>query len=256
MIQDGLRAPHRECGDDHRAAPRGGLADDVGERVRGGLAVVSSISVGGFHDDVIGIRHGFRIAHHRIVVPTQVAGEHDPLLAPGDLCGGGAKDVPGTPQHQPRAGGQLHLRVEIHRREHLDGALGIAHRVERQRRLVTAVAVSIGVGGFLLLNLRTVEQDELGHGRSGGAHVDGAAKAILHQSRQVAGVIQVRVRQHHRVDGFCIDRQRPPVLLAQRLQALEQAAVHQQPRSAGGQQVLGSGDGAGTAEAGEREHLP
>ena len=56
---------------------------------------------------------------------------------------------------------------------------------------------------------------------------DGTPKARLQQARQIAGVIEVRVGEHHPVDGGGILRQRRPVTPGQVFSALEKAAIHQ-----------------------------
>jgi hypothetical protein len=81
--------------------------------------------------------------------------------------------------------------------------------------------------------------------------MDRAAEALARQGRQVAAVVDVRMREHHRIDLACGERERLPVAQAQLLQALEQAAVHQHPVALVLEEVFGSGDGAGGAKEGE-----
>ncbi len=68
-------------------------------------------------------------------------------------------------------------------------------------------------------------------------------KAFLHDSRQVAGVIEMGVREHDRVERLHVERRRPPVQFAQRLEPLEQAAIDEHVRAARFEQKLRAGDG-------------
>ena len=116
-------------------------------------------------------------------------------------------------------------------------------------------ALAIGELGVLLLDPGAVEQDQPRHLVAGGGGVDAAAEAVDHQPRQVAAMVQVRMGEHHRVDVARFGGQSFPVQFAQVLQALEQAAVHQDAGVAVAEQMLGTGDGAGTAQAGESRHV-
>ena len=81
-----------------------------------------------------------------------------------------------------------------------------------------------------------------------------AAEALRHEPRQVAAVIEVRVRQDDGVDVLRGDRQVLPVALAQLLQPLEQPGVDEHLRVAGVEQVLRAGDRLRRAEKRDRCH--
>ena len=82
---------------------------------------------------------------------------------------------------------------------------------KRQRRLVLGKALAVGVVGVFLLVVRGVQQQQLGQRLGGRRRIHRPAKAVLHEPRQVADVIDVRVRQHHGVDLRGIERQPLPV---------------------------------------------
>ena len=130
-------------------------------------------------------------------------------------------------------------------------ALGVGHRVQRQRGRMARTAEAVRAAGVFFLQVRAVEQHHLAQVARGGRRVDAAAKALLHQRRQEAAVVEVGVAQHHGVDRRRLDRKRRPVALAQRLVALEQAAVEQDARAAGVDQVARAGDRVGGAEEGD-----
>ena len=74
------------------------------------------------------------------------------------------------------------------------------------------------------------------------------AKPLRDQPRQVAAVIEMRVRQHHRVDRRGRIGSARPVAQPQLLQPLKQPAIDQDPTAAQIEQMLGAGDRAGGSE--------
>ena len=56
----------------------------------------------------------------------------------------------------------------------------------------------------------------------------GPSKPVLDQQRQIAAVIEMGVGEDHRLNVARVDGKRRPVLEAQRLEALKQAAVDQE----------------------------
>ena len=102
-----------------------------------------------------------------------------------------------------------------------------------------------------LLQVRTVPQDDLRDGGSRRAGVDPAGESFAHQPGQITGVVKVGVRDHDGVDARRIDRQWLPVEFPKVLHPLEQAAIQQDSLLAALQQVLGTRDRAGRAQAAE-----
>src|SRR5690606_23793036 len=64
-------------------------------------------------------------------------------------------------------------------------------------------------------------------------------------------VVEVRVREQHRVDARRVDRERLPVSLAKLLQALEQPAVDEQTPGGRLEQVARAGHRAGCSKEGQ-----
>jgi hypothetical protein len=62
------------------------------------------------------------------------------------------------------------------------------------------------------------------------------------------------VREDHRIDGVCGNRQRLPIPLAQLLQTLKQTAVDEYPVASCVEEMLGASDGAGGAQECQRRH--
>jgi hypothetical protein len=112
----------------------------------------------------------------------------------------------------------------------------------------------VGAPRVLLLQPPGVGQHQLAEiGGSRGAE-DAAAEAVRNQPRQQPAVVEMGVRQHHRLHRRRLDRQPRPVPLAQRLQPLEHAAVDEDTMLIDLEQVLGPGNRAGRAEKRQRGH--
>lgn len=71
-----------------------------------------------------------------------------------------------------------------------------------------------------------------------------ASVTLGYQPRQIAGVINVRVRQYHCPQFLERNRQRSPIFQAQFLESLKQTIVDQHLAGRTGEHVLGSGDAA------------
>ena len=116
-------------------------------------------------------------------------------------------------------------RYLVKLREH---GLRFRHGVERERRLVAAVAFFRRKSRVFFLQMGRIGEQHRAKFMSGGIRIDRAAIAVPVQSRQIAGVVNVRVRQQHPVNGRWIDRQLVPIALLQLLRAFEKPAIHQQ----------------------------
>jgi len=105
---------------------------------------------------------------------------------------------------------------------------------------------------LLLQEVGTVTQDDLGRpgGVLSGEHRP--LEAVSDRAGEVAAVVQVGVGEHHGMDRVGIGRQPPPVASSQLRDALEQPAVHHDPRVVGLHQELGSGHRADPAEKAEQ----
>src|SRR3990167_7475035 len=71
----------------------------------------------------------------------------------------------------------------------------IIHCVERLRRRVPRIAMALGETRFLLLQVRTVGQQQLAKLASRRSAVDLSAEPIAHKTRKISGVIDVGVGQ-------------------------------------------------------------
>ena len=71
--------------------------------------------------------------------------------------------------------------------------------------------VSVRLACILFLNVGRIGQHQRAQLLGARRAEDPAPKASGHQPRQVAAVIEMRVRQHDAVDGRGVERQRLPV---------------------------------------------
>ena len=136
----------------------------------------------------------------------------------------------------------------------LDGGLGIGHGVQGLHRLGPgALALLVLPLGVALLDVGRVPQHNAQQlPRETGA-VDVAFKALLHQQGDAAGVVDVGVGDHHRVDVPGVEVQ---LLVVPLVPALLQAAVHQDLRPAALHTVAAAGHGTGCAEKGQFHGAP
>ena len=117
--------------------------------------------------------------------------------------------------------------AEGNRREEFARGLGIGLRIERERGIVLAGSDAVGIGRLFLLESAAVSQEDPDQRRALGGAQHATTKAVAHEPREVAAVVDVGMRDHHIVDGRRIDRERTPVPEPIGLQPLEEAAVDQ-----------------------------
>ena len=117
-----------------------------------------------------------------------------------------------------------------------------------------AVSAALGVFGVFFLQMRGIGEQDVAQLDGRRVGVDRAMKSVAHEPRQIAGVVQVRVRQHAPIERRGFFRKRIPVAQAQFLQPLEQAAIHQQPFAFGFHQIFRARNGSGRAKKCEFRH--
>jgi hypothetical protein len=209
------------------------------------------VAVGGLHNDPVRRCHRYGLAHEQIVRAPHVAREQQGPAFDVEGHGRRAQDVPGAVEGGRHARRDMGRRVkrqvcQAPQRQH-----GVFFGVERLGRLVARGVMPVGEGRALFLDAAAVRQQQLAQvdgGRRGQHH---PFETLANQQRQRARVVQVRVREQHRVNAAGVEGQRLPVHLPQRLPALEQAAVDEQLVTAMFEQVLRAGHRAGCAQEGK-----
>ena len=229
-VEDLLRAPHGEGGDDDVAAPAQGPVDDLGQL--GGVAphlLVVPVAVGGLHDHVVRPLEQHRVPDDGLVDVADVSGEDD-----------GLPHVPFMELHRNGSGAQQVARVGKgggHALAHADllvvlagmdvghGAHGVLHGVDglhkgTARALVAAVVV-LCVGH---LDVGAVHQHDLHEPRGKAGGPDLALEAVLDEHGDAARVVDMGVGHQDVVDGVGLEGQ---LMVVDLVPPLLQAAVDQ-----------------------------
>ena len=138
----------------------------------------------------------------------------------------------------------------------IDALLGVFGGIERDDLLVLLTAVlAVLPLGFHFLNMGRIEQHDLAQVNCGRRGDDLAAEAVTHKLWQTAGMVEVGVRQQHRVDFTRVEIPGQPVTGFHLTATLEESAVDDDLfPSAGFNQVIGAGDAAGGSQAGYFNH--
>ena len=142
-----------------------------------------------------------------------------------------------------------HRAVVADRLQPVERAGGVELGVERQRRSVLRVAVLVGLPRVFFLDVRGVGQHERAQIARARRAEHAPAKALGDEPRQVAAVIEVRVREDDRVDPRRDRWEAPPSCAAAAPSApgrgRSRSRIRRSPRL---EQVLRAGDGAGGSE--------
>ena len=151
--------------------------------------------------------------------------------------------------HEPEAHLRRHLHglAELDRLELPERCLRLVGRIQRQGgRVLGRLHLVVELGVFFL-QMAAVGQHDGAQIDRRRRRIDRPPEALLHQPRNPAAVVQVRMRQDHGLNARRRNRQWLPVALAPFLLPLEQPAVHQHLRAvlARVDQVLGAGHRAG-----------
>ncbi len=141
--------------------------------------------------------------------------------------------------------------VVADRLQQRDRAKRVRLGVQRQGGGVLRVAVPVRVFGILFLNPAGVGKDDAAEILGAGRTEHPAPESLRRQSRKVAAVVQMGMRQDDGIDFAGRHRQILPVALAQFLEPLEQAGVDQHSRRARVEQVFRSRDGPRRPEEGD-----
>jgi hypothetical protein len=212
---------------------------------------VLAVAVRGLHEQHVGRVDETRILEDRSVPPSQVSRKHHAAFwgpIEIELHRGRSQDVARVPEDplDPVGDGiRLSVRPGHELRQH---PLHVLHRVQGLGGLVLGIPKSVGVGRLLFLEIGGVPEENRRQLPRGGRAIDGTLESPMGKEGEVARVVQVRVTQHHRVDGLGVDGGSGPVPEPQLLETLKQPAVQQDAGPVGGDEVFGSGDGAGTAQ--------
>ncbi len=208
-IEDFLRPPHREGGDDHLVVIAVAVGDGFRQFVERGLFVlVIPVAVGAFNEEVIRLLRGDRIVHEESSGAAQIARENQ-------LCGFALfRDrhfQKGRTENMARiAIGHTDARVRfqglaVFHEMKLGGDVpGVFHRVQGFDVLIFGVLSRMPLLllvfplRFHFLNVRAVFEHQPGKGGGRWSAVDGAFEAFMDEARQKARVIDMGMREQNK----------------------------------------------------------
>ncbi len=103
---------------------------------------------------------------------------------------------------------------------------------------------------ILFLQVAGIRQQDFTEIRCRTRTEDWPCKTLLDQQRQVAGMVEMGVREKNRLDPMRINREAIPIAQAQCLEALKQPAIDQKSMAGILNEVLGAGNGSSAAQEG------
>ncbi len=218
------------------------------------VGFVKPIAVGRFDEQHVRAVHGRRIRENRAAIPAKVAAEQQRLVADAETCVGGSEQMAGVDEFDVNPRHNRHGPVVTDRLQVGQRPRRVEPGVERQRRLVFAVAVFVDVARLFLLNVRRIRQHDRAEIVRARCAEDPAPEPLRDEPRQIAAMIKMRMCQHDGVDAGGGDREGRPIPQTQFLESLEQTAIHEHAAVAEIEQVLGAGHRAGRAKKRECRH--
>jgi CheY-like chemotaxis protein len=248
QVHQRLRASDGEGGNEDDAAARRRAVDHRRELLGRVAVVVQAIAIGRFHHQEVGAVGGHRRPQHRIVRPAEVAREQDRCRAVVEPHERGTGQVARRRQPAVQPRDRLEGVAEADRPQQFQAAQRVLACVQRQRRVVFRQLVGVEVLGFLFEQVARIGEQDAAEVERGRRAVHRAVETLPCQQRQIAAVVDVRMRQHDGVDVHRRQRQGSPIAQSQRLVALEQPAIDQQTTLVRAQQVFRTGDGVGRPE--------
>src|SRR5215472_16990334 len=99
----------------------------------------------------------------------------------------------GMDETEGKLAGKLLQFAEVHGLEQLQTILGLLSRVKRKRRAVLGSALLVVKMCLLLLQVAGIGQHDRAQVNRGGRGIDRAVKTLSGQTRNVTGVVQMRV---------------------------------------------------------------
>ena len=206
-VQKLLRAPDGERRDHNVAALAERFVDDLGKLV--GIAPhlgVVAVAVGRLHHDVIRLLEELRVADDGLVDIADVTGEDERLVHAVFLQferdGCRAEQMPRIGKDRAYPLAEVDLFFILAGRDVLEDVQRVLLGVERLNGLAArALALAVFVFRVALLNVGRVEQHDLHQISRHARCEDPAVKAVFHQQRDAAGVVDVRVGDEQNVDA-------------------------------------------------------
>ena len=194
------------------------VIDDARQPLAVVVGLVQSIAVGGFEEQDVRLADRDRVRQDRPSVPPEVAAEEQRLAAGGNASVGRAEQVTRVDELDLDPRNDRDGSIVTDRLQSIERANRIVLRIERQRRTMPGIMMTIGLPRVFFLNPRGIRQDQRAQVARPRRAEDTPAESGGNQPRQIAAVVEVRVREHDRVDPRRIDEQRSPIAKPQLFQ--------------------------------------
>jgi hypothetical protein len=230
VVDEFLRAPHRERRNQHTAAACRRFADHTRQMLAGTVhRFMIAIAIRGFAENHVGATgRRFWIANDRQSVAPDVAREDEApefsVLARFDDHGRRSENMSGVDELCANAVGHFKPLLVRHADHRILGADGIGDGVQW---LGVRSPMAFQKVRVLFLNVRGVGKHDRAEITRGRRRPDGALVSLIDQKRQPARMIDMRMRQHDAVDVFDGQRQFRVFDATLRAATLKQAAVQQ-----------------------------
>jgi hypothetical protein len=189
---------------------------------------MTAVPIGGFHEKPPGgrARAGRRVKW--IPGSTQVSAEEERIprliLEPDH---GRTQEVPRRKELELKVLG-LEGAVPLPALEKLASRLRIVTCEEGKGRAMTGKTLPIRERGILLLEVRSVLEENGKQVSRGRGHEDRALVPRSHQCGKVPGVIQMGVAEHHCVEGARWNGEGFPILETKGLETLKETTLHEE----------------------------
>jgi hypothetical protein len=197
----------------------------------------------------------FRIAEHGPIVATEVSAEHERLPSDAHDDRRRPEEMAHRAERHLNSRSHWHRTIEADRLQQLEGSERVSFGKQRIGWPVARVPALIGLARVFFLQPACIGQYKPAEILRAGRAEHAAAESACDQARQIPGVIEMRVRQDHRMNGRWRHLELRPVPLAERLQTLEESAIDENARAFVLEEVLRPGDRSGRTQKRETQHL-
>lgn len=171
---------------------------------------VQAVAIGGFGNDVIGLREFLGVGENGFVVAADVAGVAESLLSSAffksDEDGGAAEHVPGVQELDCEVGSDGKRQVVGNADEVAHALDRIPHRVNRFHGFEALLgSLLVELDGIDLLDAAGVGEHDGAEVTGGGGAEDAAFESVFHHERNQPRVVDVGVGKQNVVDLFRVE---------------------------------------------------
>src|SRR5271157_1253998 len=164
---------------------------------------MAPIAIGRLNQHGVGLARRLRRTQNRVAWTPKVTAYENPSRRWARECEldhRRAEDVAGRTKDCLHTPGDFDACMKGYLAEILECTTGIFFSVERQGGRILREALAIRVARILFLKVAAVGEDDPTKNVCPRSRVNRAAETVAQKAREISGVVDVRVRQHHDVD--------------------------------------------------------